>query len=162
VAIPTSQMTPQQLKRHHAAVKAAATKKRNAAAAAGRPYAPPPPRPTPPPYTPPPPPPPTSGPSSPYTQPPTPPPTQPRPPAGAAFTPKPTAKTQRLVVIKALEDLFILVASESGITDERRHAFKKYQAVLARALSPGLDAHSQNEADNALRAAAAKLFNVCF
>jgi len=154
-------MTPDQYKRHMAAVKAAATKKRNAAAAAGRPYAPPPPRPTPPPYTPPPPPPPTSGPSSPYTQAPPAPPTQPRP-AGAAFAPKPTAQAQRLVVIKALEDLFILVASESGITDERRHAFKKYQAVLARALAPGLDAHSQNEADNALRAAAMKLFTVCF
>jgi len=58
--------------------------------------------------------------------------------------------------------LFVQVAAEKGITPERQHAFEKYQAVLARALAPSLDAHSQNEADNALRAAAMKLFTVCF
>jgi hypothetical protein len=150
------------LSRHNAAVKAAATKRRNAANARANGFAPPSPRPRPA-WTPPPPAPPASGASSPFTQAlPPPPPTQPRPPAGAAFTTKPTVSNARLAVVKALEDLFVLVCRDTGITDERRHAFEKYKAALVRALAPSVNAATQTEADTALRIAATKLIALTF
>jgi len=66
------------------------------------------------------------------------------------------------VVVKALEDLFVLVCHETGITDERRHAFEKYQAALNRSLAPSINAATQTEADTALRIAAKKLVELVF
>jgi len=68
----------------------------------------------------------------------------------------------RLAVVKALEDLFVLVCRDTGITDERRHAFEKYKAALGRALAPSINAATQTEAETALRIAATKLIALTF
>lgn len=150
-------MTPQQ--RRDAALKAAATKRRMKAQQQGQSWAPPPPRPQAPPQTPP-----------PHWQQQTPPPPPPRPAApvnGKAFGPVADIDGQRLVVTAALEHLLILHCAEEkrrhgDITPDTRAAFADYKKVLARALMPGLDQGSKNEALVALRQAVLKLVKVTF
>lgn len=148
--------------RHMAAVKAAATKRaRKAQQQANGGYAPPPPRPQPS-WTPP-----SAPPSSAYTPPPPPPPpsTGFTPTAGNLWgTPKPSAASQRLVVLAALEDFLAVKVAETGITQEQRDAWEKYKKVKTTALSlrPDADTTTRNEADTALRVAAMALIRLTF
>jgi hypothetical protein len=153
-------MTPHQ--RHMAAVKAAATRRRNLQhlhnAAAG--HATPPPPPPPPPATPP---------ANPWNAPPPPPPPTPAQPAAQPANgnniwgrPKPTVENARAEVLVALENLYAIQCQATGITDDKRNAFEKYQKALTRALAPSTDILLRNEAETALRVAAMHLVKLTF
>jgi len=67
-----------------------------------------------------------------------------------------------MVVLAAIEDLFVLTCKEQGITPQRRAAFDKYKLTLTRALAPSPDQASQNEADTALRVSIIQLVKEAF
>ena len=73
-----------------------------------------------------------------------------------------TAAEAKFAALKALEDAFVLVCNEEGITEERRKAFDTYKATLKRALAPSPDPASQNEAATALRVSINRLVKETF
>jgi len=143
-----------------AAVKAMATRSgRPARQRTATATAPPPPPRTGPAWQPPPPPP-----NNPWNAPPPPPPPAAQP--ASTWTPGqaalPTVDDARAEVLVALENLYVLQCKATGITDEKRNAFDKYQKALTRALAPSPDPMMANEAATALRVAAIHLVKLTF
>lgn len=148
--------SPRELTRHMAAVKAMATR-----SGKPRPTATAPPPRTGPAWQPPPPPP-----NNPWNAAPPPPPPPPAAQPASTWTPGqgalPTVEDAKAEVLVALENLYVLQCKATGITDEKRNAFDKYQKALTRALAPSPDPLMANEAQTALRVAAMHLVKLTF
>jgi hypothetical protein len=90
-------------------------------------------------------------------------PTAPGTKRGPVFSaPKPDARGVRLVALAALEDAFIVKLKETGVTQEARDAFAKYEKVKALALAPATSPEMQTESNSALRHAVLALVKLVF
>jgi len=67
-----------------------------------------------------------------------------------------------MIVLAALTDLLAVRQAETGITQDARDAYAKFQKLLALALGPTANAAMQTEADSALRMAAVTLVKLAF
>lgn len=82
---------------------------------------------------------------------------------GPAFAaPAPSTRGQKLIALAALEDLFALKLRDTGITQDDRDAFARYEKLKALALGPTTNSAMQTEADSALRMATIALVKVAF